>query len=120
MHGLSLPAPIGAAGRVQLPIAARCGFCSTNLPSVRQGATHDSSRRRNDFAARGFGFDGGVESCYFTLLEYSYACVDSRSRGRSGSGWTVSRAFRADTRTRDGRAGYSAAMSALFGGAARL
>ena len=32
MHGLSLPAPIGAAGRVRLPIAARCGFCSTVCP----------------------------------------------------------------------------------------
>ena len=50
MHGPSLPAPIGAAGRVQLPIAARCGFSSTfrpvNLPNVRRGATQDSRRRR--------------------------------------------------------------------------
>ena len=35
MHGLSLPAPIGAAGRVRLPIAARCGFCSTVCPIRR-------------------------------------------------------------------------------------
>ena len=66
MHGPSLPAPSGAAGRVQLPIAARCGICSTfrllNLPNMRRGATHDSSRHR--IAARGLGFDGaswGVE-----------------------------------------------------------
>ena len=55
MHGPSLPAPSGAAGRVQLPIAARCGFCSTfrrsNLPNARRGATRGNRRKGESSAS---------------------------------------------------------------------
>ena len=72
MHGLSLPAPIGAAGRVQLPIAARCGFSSTfrpvNLPNVRRGATQDSRRRRRRRVWLQLAGHGGVVGQPWVIL----------------------------------------------------
>ena len=45
MHGLSLPAPIGAAGRVQLPIAARCGCYIPSGQSAEREARRDTRKQ---------------------------------------------------------------------------
>ena len=106
MHGLSLPAPIGAAGRVQLPIAARCGFSSTfrpvNLPNVRRGATQDSRRRRRRRVWLQLAGHGGVVGQPWVILRAgghtgaassaSHARHDGRqARAQLGSvrGWGV-------------------------------
>ena len=81
MHGPSLPAPSGAAGRVQLPIAARCGFCSTNLPRIyrARGKARHTTAVGAGSTRRGLGFDGasaGVE-----LLQTAVSLLPSSLEG---------------------------------------